>query len=63
MSRSGEMLTHKDLDIWKEGIKLVENAYKLTAHFPKEEIYGLVAQIRRAAISIPTGRKRQDIFK
>ena len=54
MSRSGEMLTHKDLDIWKKGIKLVENAYKLTAHFPKEEIYGLVAQIRRAAISIPS---------
>ncbi len=53
MSRSGEMLTHKDLDIWKKGIDLVENAYKLTAHFPKEEIYGLVTQIRRVAISIP----------
>ena len=53
MSRSAEMLTHKDLDIWKKGIDLVENAYKLTAHFPKEEIYGLVTQIRRVAISIP----------
>jgi four helix bundle protein len=45
--------THKDLDVWKLGIDLVEQVYKLTATFPKEELYGLVSQIRRAAVSIP----------
>jgi len=46
--------THKDLDIWKLGIDLVEKIYKLTALFPKEEIYGLMSQMRRAAVSIPS---------
>lgn len=35
------MMTHKDLDIWKLGIELVEKVYKTTAECPKEEIYGL----------------------
>ena len=48
------MRTHKDLDIWKLGIELVEKVYKITAAFPKEEIYGLTSQMRRAAISIPS---------
>jgi four helix bundle protein len=46
--------THKDLEIWQKGIKLVELIYKLTASFPKEEIYGLISQMRRAAISYPS---------
>lgn len=46
--------THKDLDIWKEGIELVTEVYKLTTDFPKEELYGLTSQIRRAAISYPS---------
>lgn len=48
------MKTHKDLDIWKRGIDFVEKIYMVTANFPKEEIYGLVSQIRRAAISYPS---------
>jgi len=48
------MITHKDLDIWKEGIELVEEVYKATAEFPKEEIYGLTNQMRRASVSIPS---------
>jgi len=48
------MKTHKDLDIWKMGIELVEVVYKITAEFPKEEIYGLSNQMRRAAVSIPS---------
>ena len=48
------MLTHKDLDIWKLGIKLVEEIYKITNKFPKDEVYGLTSQMRRAAISIPS---------
>ena len=47
----GEIKTHKDLEIWQKGIKLVEIIYKLTSSFPKEEIYGLISQMRRAAVS------------
>lgn len=49
-----EMLTHKDLDVWKLGIELVEEIYKITSKFPKNEIYGLISQMRRAAVSIPS---------
>jgi len=48
------MKTHKDLDIWSRGIGFVEQIYKLTAKFPKEELYCLTSQIRRAAISYPS---------
>ena len=46
--------THKDLDVWRKSMNLVKSVYSLTAAFPKEEIYGLVAQMKRAAISIPS---------
>jgi four helix bundle protein len=46
--------THKNLEIWKEGIKLVTKIYKLTKKFPKDELYGLTSQMRRAAISYPS---------
>ena len=48
------MQTHKDLEIWKLGIKLVENVYKASHQFPKEELYGLTSQIRRSAVSVPS---------
>ena len=48
------MKTHKDLDIWKRGIEFVEQIYKATTNFPKEEFYGLTSQIRRAIISYPS---------
>ena len=48
------MKTHKDLDIWKKGIDLVTDIYKITGKFPKEEIYGLSSQMRRSAISYPS---------
>ncbi|HVP78400.1 MAG TPA: four helix bundle protein [Thermodesulfobacteriota bacterium] len=47
-------MTHKDLDIWKLGMELVEKVYKMTAEYPKEEIYGLTNQMRRASVSIPS---------
>ncbi|HEY4476728.1 MAG TPA: four helix bundle protein [Candidatus Paceibacterota bacterium] len=54
--------SHKDLIVWQKGIDLVLSIYQLTKDFPKEEIYGLTSQIRRAAISIPSniaeGRSR-----
>ena len=48
------MRTHKDLDVWKDGISFVTKIYKITSSFPKDELYGLTSQIRRAAISIPS---------
>ena len=44
----------KDLMVWQKGIEVVSDIYALTKSFPKEELYGLTSQIRRAAISIPT---------
>jgi len=46
--------THRDLEIWQLGIDLVTKIYKFTKNFPKEEIYGLTSQMRRAAISYPS---------
>jgi four helix bundle protein len=50
----GAMKTHKDLDIWKRGIELVTEVYKLTQNFPREETYGLSSQMQRAAVSYPS---------
>jgi len=41
-----------DLKTWQEGHKLVLMIYKITKNFPKDEIFGLVSQIRRASVSI-----------
>jgi four helix bundle protein len=51
---AGKIKTYRDLDIWKAGILLVKVVYKLTEKFPKQEMYGLVSQMRRSAISIPS---------
>ena len=48
------MKTHKDLDIWKLGIELVEEIYKLCENYPNDERFGIVSQLKRAAISIPS---------
>jgi four helix bundle protein len=48
------MATHKELEIWQRGIGLVEQVYRLTSVFPHEEMYGLTAQIKKSAISIPS---------
>jgi four helix bundle protein len=49
-----EIKTHKGLKLWKEAMALAKGIYELTRDFPKEETYGLVSQIRRAAVSIPS---------
>lgn len=43
----------KDLKIWQKGIDIAEKCYFLTKLFPKDELYGMVQQIRRSAASIP----------
>ena len=43
---------HKNLDVWKKSLDLIIRVYKLTKDFPHYEYYGIVAQMRRAALSI-----------
>jgi len=45
--------SYRDLRVWQEGMALAEVCYDLTRRFPKEELFGLTSQIRRAASSIP----------
>jgi four helix bundle protein len=45
--------TYRDLEAWQAGMSLVEKCYQLSAGFPREELFGLTAQLRRAAVSIP----------
>ncbi|PIP76384.1 MAG: diversity-generating retroelement protein bAvd family protein [Ignavibacteria bacterium CG22_combo_CG10-13_8_21_14_all_37_15] len=45
--------SYRELIVWQKSISLVKMIYTSTQHFPKEEIYGLTSQIRRAAVSIP----------
>jgi len=44
----------KKLEVWKKADDLALSIYKYTKKFPKEEIYGITSQLRRAALSIPT---------
>src|SRR5687768_16652515 len=46
--------THLDLLAWREAMTLVELVYRATADFPKAEMFGLTAQLRRAAVSVPS---------
>ena len=46
--------SYKNLIVWQKAMDLVVVLYKITASFPKEEIYGLSSQIKRAAVSIPS---------
>lgn len=59
---------YKDLEVWKAAMQMVEDIYALTSTFPASEQFGLTAQLRRAAISIPAniaegyGRRSEDSF-
>jgi four helix bundle protein len=44
----------RDLQVWQRAIQLTVVIYRLTQSFPREEIYGLSSQIRRAAVSVPS---------
>lgn len=45
--------SYRDLRVWKEAMGLAENCYEQTRRFPKDELFGLTSQIRRAASSVP----------
>jgi four helix bundle protein len=49
-----EKKAYVDLEVWKEARALANNIYQATKRFPKEEIFGLVSQMRRCAVSIPS---------
>jgi four helix bundle protein len=46
--------SYKDLVAWQKGIALAKVVYRLTKNFPSEEKFGLVSQMRRAAVSVPS---------
>jgi hypothetical protein len=58
---------YKELKVWEKSYQLCLEVYRITKGFPKMEIYGLISQMRRAALSIPSniaegyGRKSQLI--
>lgn len=60
--------SYRDLHVWQRAVEMVEEIYKLSAHFPSEERYGLTSQIRRAAVSVPSniaegyGRRRKGQY-
>ena len=45
----------RDLRVWDEAMGLAEAVYEVTGGFPKDERYGLVSQMRRASVSVPSG--------
>ena len=47
-------MDHKELDAWKVSVDLSVEIYSITKSFPKEEMFGLVQQIRRSAVSVPS---------
>ena len=53
-NRSNRVKSYKDLLVWQKGITLVKEMYRLTQTFPDIEKFGLVSQMRRAAVSVPS---------
>jgi four helix bundle protein len=53
-SQMEKIRNFRDLDVWKLGKVLVLLVYRVTKGFPQEELYGLVSQMRRAAVSVPS---------
>jgi four helix bundle protein len=46
-------LTYKDLKVWQKADELAFEVYKITKRFPKDELYGITSQLRRAVLSVP----------
>lgn len=47
-------MPHKNLEAWKQSMDFVVEIYNLTKEFPKEEVFGLTQQMKRAAVSVPS---------
>lgn len=50
----GEPIGYRDLQVWGKAMSLVEQVYQLTCYFPEAERFGLISQIQRAVVSIPS---------
>jgi len=48
------VMPYRDLVVWNKAMELVTEIYRVTHNFPKEELFGLMSQLRRAAVSIPS---------
>src|SRR5439155_19951738 len=53
MNTQGKLKSYKDLLVWQKSMTLVKDIYRLTRSFPQDERFGLVSQLRRAAVSVP----------
>lgn len=49
-----KLKNYQELIVWQKAMDLVEDVYKASRDFPREEVYGLTSQIRRAAVSVPS---------
>jgi four helix bundle protein len=54
MEANTKIKSYKDLLVWKKGLSLVKIVYQATKEFPSDERFGLVSQMRRAAVSVPS---------
>ena len=50
--KTGTIKSYEDLIVWQKALDLAEEIYRATRQFPKDELYGLTSQMRRAAVSI-----------
>lgn len=50
----GAVRSYRDLVAWQKAMQLARAVYQATREFPREELYGLVSQMRRAAVSVPS---------
>jgi four helix bundle protein len=69
MAVGGQIKSHRDLIAWQKAMNLVVAIYNTTKGFPKDEIYGLISQMRRAAVSVPAniaegqGRRQKGEYR
>jgi four helix bundle protein len=54
MNHRKRIETYRDLEIWRKGMEIVDQVYQTTRKLPPEEQYGLVSQMRRAAVRMPS---------
>ena len=54
MNRESSKRPHEDLSVWQQAMSLVEQVYACSSHYPADERFGLTAQLRRCAISVPS---------
>ena len=54
MNRESSKRPHEDLSVWQQAMSLVEQVYACSSRYPASERFGLAAQLRRAAVSVPS---------